>query len=126
MDSYLHKKVVKVPLYSGKLIILLSNDCDLVGKYLPDFNKIVYAHACKENYNGAQGYYCVLNFDYSGQTLDHGTIAHEATHLAMYVCEYVGIEMDQDNPEPLTYLVVWFTNEIYRFAAKHGFTPEIK
>ena len=126
IKPYLHKKVIPVPLYEGKLIIILSNDSDLVSKYLPDFHKDIYAHACKDNYNGNQGYYCILNYDYDGVPICNGTIAHEATHLAMYVCEYVGIEMDFNNPEPLTYLVGWFTNEIYKFSNQKGYSPKLK
>lgn len=38
-----------------------------------------------------------------------GTIAHEATHAAMEIFEYIGARIDYENQEPFAYLVGWIT-----------------
>lgn len=127
IPEYLHKKVVPVPLYGGVLVILLSNSPEKVAKYLPRFDdEFVFAHAIYEDYRGKRGYFCALNFNYPNYPMSPGTIAHEAGHLAMYVCESVGVELQHDNPEPYTYLVGWFADELHKFAKQKGFEAQIK
>jgi hypothetical protein len=42
-----------------------------------------------------------------------GIIAHEAIHLAYRLLEHVGVEIDADNHEALTYLVTWIMEKFY-------------
>lgn len=46
------------------------------------------------------------------------TMAHEAVHAALDICDDVGVEVNADNQEPFAYLVGWITREIY-IAHKH-------
>lgn len=41
-------------------------------------------------------------------------VAHESTHAAMKIYEYVGAEVDMDNQEPFAYLVGWIADCIWQ------------
>lgn len=48
------------------------------------------------------------------ETPEHpGVVAHEAIHSAYRMLEYVGVEVDPDNHEALTYLVTWIMEQFY-------------
>ena len=116
VKKYLHKKVLNIPLYKGKFIIILSNDAKLVKTVIKNFDHDdVYGHAHIDEYNGWSGYFVVLNFHYDFKGITHGVIAHEAIHVANFILDDRDVVADWSNVEPQTYLAQWITDEIYKF-----------
>lgn len=125
IKKYLHKKAINIPLYTGKLVLIISNDIEKVqNKYdILLFADFIYAHATKVNENGKTGYAIILNFDYT-ISLTHGDIAHEALHIAIDIAEHHNVETDAQ--EPMAYIVGWVVDEVYKFIEKHDFYKRLK
>lgn len=120
--KHLHLKELKVPLYRGKLVIILTNDKEQLQKYIPDFeDKEPYAHTGLVNWKGNQGFVIVLNFENSFRKMHNGTITHEAIHATHLIAQERGIEADFLNDEPIAYLAEFITDEIYKLMTKHNF-----
>jgi hypothetical protein len=113
--DYFHKKVVQVPLYKVSVAIIFTNNTEKAKEYT-DEDSEPYAHCV--DLRGHSAVVIILNFDYPKIKMNHGVIAHEALHAAYFVSERVGIRADLTNPEPMTYLLEWITNEIYSFMNK--------
>ena len=120
--EYLHVIDVDIPIYEGKLVIVLTNSIIKIQKYLPDFKRSdIYAHAWYDNYKGKAGYYMIFNFDNKGGKITHGTISHEAMHLTHYIADIRGFKPDFNNDEPLCYIIGWITDQAYKFINKKKF-----
>lgn len=121
-EEYIHVKSFNIPLYRGKLVVVLTN-CDKVKSLIPTFDTTaLYASAIYDNYKGFQGYFCILNFDNELRRIKHGTIAHEAYHIANFLCTHRGIKEDLENDEPAAYLIEWIVDRIYEVCKKYGFS----
>lgn len=126
MKKHFHIKQHKIPLYGGLLITLLSNDNGRVDKQIPfRDNPVLYAHSYLDKYKNTQGYYLVLNFNSGHGKMTHGTIAHEAIHIADFLLYDRGVVADFMNDEPVAYLVDWIVTQTYKFIKKHNFKVEI-
>ncbi len=124
MKKHLHIKKTDIPLYRGKLVIIITNDDDKLKKYLPDFKGIIYAHSWNTNvdsYTGVTGYTVVLNFNSPFRDVTLGTIVHEAFHIVNFIAADRGIKSDFENDEALSYLIEWVVEEIYSFIKKCNF-----
>lgn len=120
--KHLHLKELEVPLYRGKLVIILTNDKEQLQKYIPDFeDEEPYAHTWLVNWKGKQGFVIVLNFENSFRKIHNGTITHEAIHATHFIAQERDIEADFLNDEPITYLAEFITDEIYKLMTKHKF-----
>lgn len=118
--KYLHLKELEVPLYRGKLVIILTNDKAELQKYIPDFmDEEPYAHTWLVNWKGKQGFVIILNFNNSRRKIHHGTIAHEAIHATHFIAQERGIKADFLNDEPIAYLAEFITDHVYELMEKH-------
>lgn len=126
-EKYFHKKIIEVPLYKGKLVIVITNDSDKLNKIVSDHDvdSEIYAHSFYGGLNGHQAFVMALNFNHSFSKITHGTITHEAIHIAHYIADYRGFIADFENDEPITYLAGWIANEVYKFIDKHNFKPSL-
>ena len=123
--KYLYKNVYKVPLYRGRLVIMLTNSKRRIRKYVPDFNhEYIYAHAYGCRYKKYSGYYMILNFDFKQKKIKHSSIIHESIHLTYFIANERGIKLDYDNDEPITYLAEWIATKAYKTIKKYGFKIE--
>ena len=113
----LKHKVIDIPIYRGKLIIIASDDAGaVVKKFSLDedyFDDELYAHSIVDDYNGWMGYYVILNPNHSFSKLTNGTIAHEAMHVVFEKFADNGVIITHKNQEPTTYLLGWITDEIH-------------
>lgn len=126
MRKYLHKKVYEMPLYRGVLVIIITNSPSGVRKMFPDFDDDeVYAHSLLAGYRGKQAFVIIINPDNSYRDIKHGTIAHEAVHIANYVGMTRGFVADFDNDEPICYLVEWVTDKVYKLLKKKDLLNKI-
>jgi hypothetical protein len=125
-ESYLHLNAKDIPLFRGKLVLIISNDTEKVKKYLPNFgDRNVYAHTCYYDWKGYGSFFIVLNFDNDYRKLYHGTVTHESIHAANMIANDRGVIADFNNDEPLAYLSEWIADEVYKFADSKGFHPVI-
>lgn len=129
VKPYSKVKSVRVPLYGGRLVMIFSNSSEKIKKTIPSWDKEtdeVYGHAWYINYKDRQGFAMILNFHSKRAKITHGTIAHEAMHLALYIAEERGIELDFKNPEPLTYIIGWIVDETYKYIKANNFEVSIE
>lgn len=107
-------KAIKVPLYPGKLVIIITGSLKKAKKNISIFkDDYIYASSYFDVYKKDQGFYVLLNFNYH-KKIYHGTIAHEAVHIAHFIMTHSGLIDSFDNDEPKAYLVGWITNQIYK------------
>lgn len=113
------EKSVKIPIYRGYLVLVLSDNIDNVKDKIYDFDSHeVYAHSILSNYKGMEGYYMILNpSDIKAKSI-HGLIAHEAVHIANMLAESRGFIADLSNDEPIAYLVEWIVNNVIEMIKK--------
>lgn len=103
------KKTISIPIYCGKITIILDKDLSYVEKKyktksLKDFGAVTLKDKSKyRNY--------VVAFEYSTGSI----IAHEIVHLINYIYLDCGIELDRMNDENQAYLTGWLFDEIYNF-----------
>lgn len=115
-EKYFYKKVLPIPIYKGKLVIIFSNNLKKISETVPRFKEEeLYAHALYRNWKGTEGFIIVLNFHNPSRKITHGVIAHEALHVVNFLAQSRGIEADFTNDEPLTYLLEWTVDEIYKY-----------
>ena len=126
---YSKVKSIQIPLYGGRLVMIFSNCSEKIKKTIPNWDKEtdeIYGSAWYINYKDRQGFAMILNFDSDRAKITHGTIAHEAVHLAHYIADERGIKLDLNNDEPITYLVGWIVDEVYDFIKKSNLEVSIK
>ena len=117
MKKYLHIKKVNIPLYVGKLVIIFSNDEERLKKEYPDvYLENTYSYAYFDAETDSDNFYMVLNFHHPIKQICHGNISHESLHIANFILNDRGIVADFENDEPVTYLLDWVANEVYKFA----------
>lgn len=122
MKKYYHERVVDIPIYPGKLVIILSNDKKRLNKQIPVLKaNNLYAHSLYHDYKRYNGFYLILNFNNSFKKIQHGTITHESLHIANFIANYCGFVADLANDEPLAYIAGWITDHVYEFMNKKGF-----
>jgi hypothetical protein len=118
---HFYKKIVKVPIYYGNLIIIFSNDNDKVEKTV-NCNKgaIGYLYAftfhgfvCR----GAESWAVCYNF-WTETPISIGTITHEAIHAAHRILHAREIEPDFVNDEAEAYLAGWIADQVQEFMIK--------
>jgi len=125
-NFYLKLHEIDIPLYRGKLIIILTNDMDELQEKIPNFSAPeIYGHSIMTNWNGHQGFCVILNFDNQFQNITHGAIAHEALHISSMICQGRGINADFYNDEPQAYLCGWIVDVIYSFLSKENRQPKL-
>lgn len=121
VKGYLFVKEHEIPLYRGKLVVILSNDASKVKKLLPHSNYVnIYAHSITCNWKGSLGYVAIINLNNEYRGMKHGCIAHEAVHLAHFILGDRGHKSDFDNDEAEAYLTEWITDRIYDLIKKKG------
>ena len=117
MEKHYYEKIIKIPIYKGQLVFVLTNDNKKINKKVPDFKEKteLYGHALNMMYEKEASYIIVLNSKHTHSRMTVGVMAHEAVHIADFIFTNCGITHDLDNDEPFAYLVEWITNELYEF-----------
>ena len=109
-------KKVKIPIYYGTLIIIISND----------YKEVAKRYDLKENVE-LYGAFVWSRFDKNNvseflicidEKVTNHLIAHEVVHLVNAIFLSKGIELDRHNDEPQAYLTGWVFNEIEKFLSK--------
>lgn len=113
------KKLVQIPIYPGRILIVFTEDVDIVKEYFSDYDSPVVTGVTGVSPKHSNLYTVTVIVnpnikDISGLMTIHGVIAHEALHVVQEVFYNVGIEMDLDNPEPANYFLGWVVEEMYK------------
>jgi len=121
-DKYFRLTEKEIPLYRGKLIVILTDDLERLRQEVPGFEgENIFAHTVYGNRNGWQGCFIILNFKAELQKVTLGTVAHEALHAAMFICDARGISVTAENDEAAAYLTGWVVDEIHSAIAETEF-----
>lgn len=105
-------KKIKIPLYSGTVKIIQTNNFKkLEKKYnlesLHGIDAFIFRHDKKDGYSRY-----ILIFP---KKVDPVVIAHECLHFVNYVFEDSRIGLDVVNDEPQCYLLGWIVEECHKF-----------
>lgn len=104
------KKTIKIPIYYGKLTMILDKDLSFIEKKyktssLKDFGAVTLK--IENEYR----HYIVAFTD-----AEHlSNIAHEIVHIKNHIFLDIGAKIDIYNDEPEAYLTGWLFDEIYKF-----------
>ena len=129
-ENYLKVEKFEIPLYRGKLIVIISNCVEEVQRIIPEFNpRGFYAHTYLFNYrvdkaDGEEGYGLVFNFDHEDPPITPGVIAHESLHAVNMILDNRGVVEDFNNDEPVAYLLEWIVDRVYETMHKYNFNHE--
>ena len=114
MKKFHHVFESQVPIYGSLFGLIISNDVEQTkARFDGCFDDWIYAHALLKESEGFNWYVIVLNPYYEYHYLTHGTIAHEACHIANWIMSSKGIKWDPLNDEAQCYLIQYFTDLIY-------------
>lgn len=102
-------KIVPIPIYFGKLIIVKTDN-------FKEVNKVYKTKAKNKLYDAVvfetikEGHHVVAI-----KVVNWSVIAHETVHLVNNIFLECGIQLDRVNDEPQAYLTGWIINEIDKF-----------
>jgi len=117
-------KKFEVPIYNYPIVLCFGQNQDFI-----DYCRKTYKQIPGENFDDfAEGYAMQLervkngvkelnlvmfirDKDRFGNTISE-TVNHEAIHIAWTILEFVGISLNEQNHEALTYLVTFITREV--------------
>ena len=101
----------KIPLYTGKLIIIQLEEKesmdDITKMYNIDFDMSGFnGMAFRDNRN------YIIAFS---EEANSSIIAHESLHAVSYIFQDHVMRMDCENDEPIAYLLEWIVSECHKF-----------
>lgn len=107
-------KTVNIPIFPGQLLIIYSEDPEEVNKKFGWDDAGSYrAIAFRNLKQPFAPKFAVAFFPYSINRMN--IIAHEAVHIANFICEYAGIKLDTDNDEAYAYILDWVVDQCDKF-----------
>lgn len=113
MKKGTRSKSIKIPLYTGKLIIIQTDDLEKVNIM---FDTMFKTHGydaitfMDEEKNGFTNYVVAFQGKPSAST-----IGHESMHVLTYIYKEHGIRLSINNDEPQAYLIGWIIGELHKF-----------
>ncbi|MGB3495753.1 MAG: hypothetical protein WBA57_23690 [Elainellaceae cyanobacterium] len=109
------KKKIKIPIYFGELILILSEDLEKTAKDLGTSLGAPSNGFCWNGLDkGLTQYFIAIDKDATPSI-----IAHEASHCVNYIFKDRGIELDTHNDEPQCYLLSWIVDKCHEFLNKN-------
>lgn len=105
----MRKKTINIPIYGGKLTIVIDKDLSWVEKKFKTPSLENYGAITLKDETRYRNY--VVAFEYSTGSI----IAHETVHLVNYIFKDCGIHLDRENDEPQAYLNGWLFEQIDEF-----------
>ena len=103
-------KVIPIPIYGGKLIVIVSKDINLIAKKykltvdVSNFGAFTFKDTSKyRNY--------IMALEDGWRT----NVVHELVHVVNYIYLDCAMQLDRNNDEPQAYLMGWLYHEIDKF-----------
>lgn len=111
----MRKKIIKVPIYNGNLVLIETEDFKPIEKKYnlsntSTYNAFVFA---KDGKNTIE--YIMV---FRPETIDPGVIVHESVHIVNELFYNKGIKPDLLNDEPQAYLLQWVFEQAMKFYIK--------
>lgn len=106
------KETVEIPIYRGKLTIILDKNLSYIEKKFKTLSLKNYG-AVALRHNKEPRHYVV-----AFECIDNSLIAHEVVHIVNYVFQDTGVELDIRNDEAQAYLTGWLFSEIEKIIKK--------
>ena len=104
-------KYCKIPLYTGKLVIIQLDNEESMTDVAKKYNII----ADVSDYDG-MAFFDKNNFIISfNKKTKASIIAHESLHAVSYIFNYHNIIMDSKNDESIAYLLEWIVDQCHKF-----------
>lgn len=116
-----YKKVVNIPIYGGKFIIVFSDDTEKVSKIVkihPSNIGEIYGMTFHNFLYGGWESFCVCFNFWTKFPITLGTIAHEINHAGNRVLSARDFAPDWNNDEAECYLKGWMADEVMNFMKK--------
>lgn len=106
-------KTIKIPLYTGKLTIIQTDDFKALEKQynLENIDNTIEAFVFK-NYDKKPSPTWVIVLP---ENVKLPVVVHECVHLTNFVFNHVRIKLDSENDENQAYLTEWFFEQIQNF-----------
>lgn len=119
------KTVIKIPIYYGRLIVIVNDNFNESLKSLGlnekgDYNSYL-GLSHDTSINGRTIYIILLN-----STPTHSIIAHEALHITHAILKNIQAKSDIDNDETTCYLLDWIVEQVYICLKKNNIEVSIK
>jgi len=119
----IHIKSENLPIFKGQLYLCLADSHEEIQEYFKDevFDEISTANGLATifNFRGKVSYaLCVICFNKYKPNI--GVIAHEAIHLAQFVCDHIGYEAKPESDEIYSHLTQYFTDRYINFLKSIG------
>lgn len=115
-------RIVDVPIYLGKLVIIDSSSKafikkSLVGTHQDVINEIgdkdlIYAHTFHDFYKKERAYIIIVNTCNTVEKITYGVLAHEALHTMNNIFIDIDYKPKRKNDETSAYLIQWIVNQI--------------
>jgi hypothetical protein len=124
-ETYFFKKVVPIPIYGGKFLIVFSNDTVKVARIVnthPDNIGHIYGLTFHNFLSGGWESFCVCFNFWTPDPITLGTICHEVNHAANRLMQSREFEPDWKNDEAECYLKGWMADEIQKFMVQCNIT----
>jgi hypothetical protein len=99
-------KRINIPLYFHKLRIIQTDDFEEVHKHYRLKGEIDYSGVTID-----AGYEIVVAFK---NDVTPSLIAHEALHVCSIIFKNIKCNFDEDNDEPIAYLLGWIVEQIHK------------
>lgn len=108
-------------IYPRKLWIIKGGNSDLIKRHFTDaYDSEIKINEIGEGFDGmvmkvrskAEGTYGSLVWIANSASVS--VISHEASHAAMDILSDIGFKLDDENQEPLAYMIGWITDCIWQ------------
>lgn len=115
--NFMIKKIVKIPIFYGKLIIIVTEDLTCLNdKFNIKVDKTYEAYSYNHITNqGNSEYYAVFR----NRKIDIQTVVHECVHIANYIFRHNGMYGSIDDDECQAYLTSWIFKEIHKMLLRN-------
>jgi len=106
----MESKTINIPIYGGKLIVIVSKDIALIAKKykltvdVSNFGAFTFKDKFKY-----RNYIMVLEDDW------RSNVVHELVHIVNHIYLDCAMQLDRHNDEPQAYLMGWLYEEIDKF-----------
>lgn len=109
-------------IYPRKLWVLKGGNSELIKRHFTDTNKyeLVIEEEIGDGYDGmvfqvkSKDNGCLGSLVWIPNSVNIGAIAHEASHVAMDILSDIGYKLDDENQEPLSYMIGWVADCIWQ------------
>lgn len=115
----MRKLTIDIPIYGGKLIVIVSKDITLIAKkYKLTVEASNFGAFTFKDTSKYRNYIIVLEDDW------RANVVHELVHVVNHIYLDCAMQLDRHNDEPQAYLMGWLFDKIDKFLKEKNFKSE--